>query len=75
MTTFMAGGTGFIGRAVVTDLIRSGERAQVRTRSESSAEMVRKLGAEPVAGDLSEPGAWRDPSTPYAGASTRAWTR
>ena len=60
MTTFVAGGTGFIGRAVVTELVGSGDRVQVLTRSQSSAEAVRGLGAEPVAGDLSKPGAWQD---------------
>jgi nucleoside-diphosphate-sugar epimerase len=60
MTTFVTGGTGFIGRAVVTELVRSGDRVQVLARSEVSARTVREMGAEPVAGDLSLPGAWRD---------------
>jgi nucleoside-diphosphate-sugar epimerase len=60
MTTFVAGGTGFIGQAVVTELVRSGARVQVLVRSESSAMKVLELGAEPVEGDMSVPGPWRD---------------
>ncbi|WP_405736118.1 NAD(P)H-binding protein [Streptomyces sp. NBC_01537] len=59
-TTFVAGGTGFIGRAVVSELHAAGDRVQVLARSDDSARAVRALGAEPVAGDLSAPGAWQE---------------
>jgi uncharacterized protein YbjT (DUF2867 family) len=66
MTTrsvFVVGGTGYIGTQVVREVLRAaapGQAVQVLTRSEASAARVRALGATPVMGNLSEPGAWCD---------------
>jgi hypothetical protein len=62
---FVTGGTGFIGARVVEHLLRApGERpwgaVKAIARSEASAAKLRALGAEPVVGDLVEPGAWTD---------------
>lgn len=60
MTTFVTGGSGFIGRAVVSALAADGRAVQALTRSDRSATLVRGLGAEPVHGDLASPGSWQD---------------
>jgi len=59
VTTFVTGGTGFIGSAVVAALVAAGEPVQALTRSSHSAAAVRRLGAEPVPGDLIAPGDWQ----------------
>jgi nucleoside-diphosphate-sugar epimerase len=60
---FVVGGTGYIGAHVVRELVRLAApwpTVQVLTRSAASAAKASALGAEPVMGDLSEPGAWCD---------------
>ncbi|KPI00955.1 hypothetical protein OK074_5689 [Actinobacteria bacterium OK074] len=59
-TTFVTGGTGFIGRAVVGEPLAAGDRVQVPARGDRGEQAVRALGAEPAAGDLSTPGSWRE---------------
>lgn len=59
-TAFVAGGTGFIGRAFVGALIAGGHRARVLTRSAKGAEIVRRLGGEPIDGDLLSAGSWQE---------------
>lgn len=59
-TAFVCGGTGFIGRVVVRELLAGGHRVRVLARSDKSAAKVRALGGEPVTGDLLVPGAWQD---------------
>ncbi len=51
-TWFVTGGSGFVGRHLVTTLIARGETVRALARSESSQTVVRKLGATPVMGDL-----------------------
>ena len=46
------GGTGFLGRALVERLVGDGERVRALARSESSADVLRGLGAESVRGDV-----------------------
>lgn len=53
---FLTGGSGFIGGAILDRLVADGRRVKALVRSESSAEKVRAAGAEPVFGDLKEPG-------------------
>lgn len=57
---FVTGGSGFIGSALIHRLVGSGRRVRALARSESSAGLVAALGAEPVRGDLLEPGEWRE---------------
>src|ERR1041385_3360618 len=62
-TVFVAGGTGYIGTYVVRELLRAAapwQTVQVLARSDASAEKARALGARPVMGNLSQPGAWCD---------------
>ncbi len=58
-TAFICGGTGFIGEAVVAQLVAEGHRVQVLARSAAAVAKVRELGAEPVTGDLLVEGAWQ----------------
>jgi nucleoside-diphosphate-sugar epimerase len=60
---FVIGGTGYIGTQLVRELLRTAspwQTVQVLTRSEASAAKASALGAMPVMGTLSEPGAWCD---------------
>jgi nucleoside-diphosphate-sugar epimerase len=56
-TSFVTGGSGFIGGALVRRLVAEGSRVRALARSDSSAAVVEALGAEPVMGDLSDRGA------------------
>lgn len=58
-TAFICGGTGFIGEAVVAQLVAEGHRVQALARSAAAVAKVRELGAEPVTGDLLVEGAWQ----------------
>jgi nucleoside-diphosphate-sugar epimerase len=51
---FVTGGSGYIGRNVLRELARSGHRVRALARSAASADVVSKLGAEPILGDLSD---------------------
>ena len=51
---FVTGGSGYIGRNLLRELVRQGHRVSALTRSEGSAHMVQKIGAEPVHGDMSD---------------------
>jgi nucleoside-diphosphate-sugar epimerase len=54
MRVFVTGSTGWIGSAVVTDLLAAGHHVLGLVRSEASAERLRSRGAEPVLGDLDD---------------------
>src|SRR4051794_506206 len=51
---FVTGGSGFIGGRLVKRLVGEGREVRALARSESSAEKVAALGAEPVRGDLDD---------------------
>ncbi len=51
---FVTGGSGFIGGRLIERLRADGHTVRALARSESAAERVRALGAEPVSGDLSD---------------------
>jgi dihydroflavonol-4-reductase len=48
----VTGATGFLGRAIVESLAASGRPVRALVRSDSAAQRVTVLGAEPVRGDL-----------------------
>lgn len=60
MRVFVTGANGFIGSAVVQDLIAAGHSVVGLARSAESAKALRAVGAEPHPGDLDNPGQLRD---------------
>ncbi len=58
MNVFVLGGTGTIGRAIVTELVGRSHRVFALSRSERSDEKLENLGALPRRGDLAAPEGW-----------------
>jgi nucleoside-diphosphate-sugar epimerase len=59
-TTFVTGGSGFVGRTLIPALRARGDEVRALARSDSASAMVSSLGAAPVAGDLDDYAAMRD---------------
>jgi nucleoside-diphosphate-sugar epimerase len=55
MRIFLTGATGYVGRAVLDALVRSGHDVTALVRNSEKARSVAKRGAHPVVGELSEP--------------------
>jgi nucleoside-diphosphate-sugar epimerase len=51
---FVTGGSGFLGREIVSELVRRGRAVRALSRSAAARQIVSELGAEPVAGDLDD---------------------
>jgi uncharacterized protein len=59
-TTFIMGGTGFIGMETTKALVARGDRVYGLARSAESSRKIRELGATPIQGDVYEPQRWLD---------------
>lgn len=55
MRVFVTGASGFLGSAVVPELMAAGHEVLGLVRSEASAEKVKKLGATPIHGTIDDP--------------------
>ena len=52
--TFVTGGSGFVGRNLISALTERGVGVRALARSAGAAETVRRAGAEPVRGNLED---------------------
>lgn len=59
MKVFITGGTGFVGSAVVQELVANGFEVVGLARSETSAQKLISWGAQPVRGSLTSFQRWR----------------
>ncbi len=54
MRIFLTGGSGYIGRATIAELVRQGHSVEALARSEQSAQVVTGAGATEVRGGLTD---------------------
>ena len=59
MKVFVTGGTGFIGSAVVRELVRAGHDVTTLSRSAEKGEPLRREGADIVLGELGDPSTYK----------------
>jgi nucleoside-diphosphate-sugar epimerase len=60
MYIFVTGATGYIGHAVVGELVALGHEVTGLVRDDAKAELVRRLGARGVVGDSADPDSYRE---------------
>ncbi|HXM70302.1 MAG TPA: NAD(P)H-binding protein, partial [Thermoanaerobaculia bacterium] len=60
MYVFVTGATGYIGHAVVGELAALGHAVTGLVRSDAKAELMRRLGAKAVVGDIADPDTYRE---------------
>ena len=52
MNCFVAGGSGFIGGALITELVVQGYEVMAMARLAESAHKIKNLGAAPISADM-----------------------
>lgn len=57
MKAFVTGGSGFVGKFLIAELVERGHEVKALARSDQAEAAVRAVGATPVRGDLAEVGA------------------
>ena len=57
-TLFITGAACFIGHETCRESVKAGWQVKALTHSEKSAEMLRKIGAQPVVGDVHQAQVW-----------------
>lgn len=57
---FLTGGSGFVGGALLERLVGEGREVRALARSRAAAESVGAAGAQPIRGDLFDPGGLRE---------------
>lgn len=55
MRVFVAGGTGVVGRATLRAMVEAGHQVRSTARGKEKADLVRRVGAEPIEVDLYNP--------------------
>jgi nucleoside-diphosphate-sugar epimerase len=53
-TCFITGGSGFVGRNLITMLLEKGYAVRALARSPKAAQLLNRLGATPIHGDLED---------------------
>jgi nucleoside-diphosphate-sugar epimerase len=65
MRIFLTGATGYIGQAVVRELVTAGHEVTGLVRNEEKAEVLKGLGGQAAIGNLKEPGTYREIATDH----------
>lgn len=60
MKVFVSGAAGFLGKAVVAELVRRGHEVVGLARTEEKGKVIQNLGGRYVIGDLTKDGPWKD---------------
>lgn len=60
MRIFVTGGSGFLGKRLITRLVQENHQVSALARSEQSQEVVRSLGATPILGSLETVADWKE---------------
>ena len=60
MRVFVTGGTGYIGSAVVSELVKAAHHVTGLARSAAKETELKNLGATPVRGDLRDASSFKD---------------